>query len=188
MPSQPSPSRPARPDGRVRAPADDDRNRGGRRGRDDRLVEVEVRAVEADRRAGQQLANDDQALIHSLAPRRRVHPAHRDLVTVLAAYPDPQYQPSGSELGKVSQLAGHQHGMAQRQQVNTDVDGQRRMEHRQRRGLYEAVESQAEEAHVVAAADVVDARLPGLRQNVPGRGRIPAGQQGNRREHAHPGG
>jgi len=62
------------------------------------------------------------------------------------------------------------------------------MEHRQRGGLHEAVESEAEEADMVAAADIVDARLPGLRQKVPGHGRVPAGQQGDRREHANSGG
>ena len=48
--------------------------------------------------------------------------------------------------------------MTQRQQVHTRHDGQRRVQHRQRGGLQETVQAGAdEEAHVVAAADVVDA-------------------------------
>ena len=102
--------------------------------------------------------------------------------------PTPKTSRAGSELGEVSELAGHQHGMAQRQQVNADVDGQRRMQHRQRRGLHEAVEpAAAKEAYVVAAADIVDARVRDLRQELPS-GLLVLLEQAKRREHANPGG
>src|SRR5690242_18514477 len=110
--TEPAIAQPTRPpDRRVRTPADDDRNRDGRRGRDDRLVQVEERAVEAHRATVEQPAEDGQALIHPAAARRRVHPAYRDLVAVLATYPNPKDKPSGSELGEVRQLAGYEHGM-----------------------------------------------------------------------------
>ena len=77
--------------------------------------------------------------------------------------------------------------MTQRQQVNAEVDGQHRMEHGQRRSLYQAIEPEAEEAHVVPAADIVDARLPHPGQIFPGGIRTPAEQAG-RREQTNPGG
>ena len=107
---------------------------------------------------------------------------------VLAADPGPEDEPAGGELSEVGQLAGHQDGMAQRQQVHAGVDRQRGVEHRQRRGLDEPVESQAgEEADVVSAADVVDAFLRGLRQE---RARCLRAllEQSERREHADPDG
>ena len=179
--AQPAITEPARaPDRRVGAAADDDGNRLGRRGGDDRFVEVEEPAVEGDRLTGQQLAHDREAFVHPLAPGRRVHPADRDLVAVLTAYPDPEDEPPGGEPGDVGELAGHQDGMAQRQQVHAGVDGQRGMKHRQRGGLHEPVEPQRRrKAHVVAAADVVDACLarpaPGMRGRSPGP--APAGRR-----------
>lgn len=155
--------------------------------RDDRVVQVEERAMEADRRTGQKLTKDGKALIQPLAPRCRVHSAHRDLVTILATHPNSEDEPARGEPCEVSEMAGHQHGMAQRQQVNTNVDRQCRMEHRQRRGLHEAVGPIAEEAHVVAAADIVDVGLPDLRQKFAGGCRIPV-EQAEWREHADPGG
>ena len=59
------------------------------------------------------------------------------------------------------------------------------MEQRQRGGLHEAVESCAREAHVVSAADMVDACLGGLRQKCP-RGLLPSLQQVEGREDADP--
>ena len=97
-------------------------------------------------------------------------------MAILATHADSEDEPSRSELGEVSELPRHQHRMAQRQQVNANVDGQRRMEHRQRRGLHEAVGADAEEAHVIAAADIVDARVRGLGQELPGSLWTPAEQ------------
>jgi hypothetical protein len=59
--------------------------------------------------------------------------------------------------------------MAQRQLVHAKVDRQGGMKHRQRRSLDEPVEPHAAEADVVAAADVVDACVLGLRQERAGR-------------------
>ena len=187
MPSQPSPSRPARLIAASERPPMMMGTGSGRRGGDDCFVKVEEPAVEGDRLAGQQLAHDGQAFIHPQAPGRRVHPADRDFVAILAAYPDAEDEPSGGEPGDVGQLAGHQDGMAQRQQVHAAVDGQRGVKHRQRRGLHEPVEPQAGETDVVAAADVVDAFLLGLRQECAGSLRALLEQPG-RREHADPGG
>jgi len=117
MPSQPSPSRPARRIATSERPPDDDGHRLGWRRGDDRLIEVEERAVEGDCLTGQQLAHDGEAFIHPPAPGRRVHAADRYFVAILTAYPGPEDQPPGGEPGDVGQLAGHQDGMAQRQQV-----------------------------------------------------------------------
>jgi hypothetical protein len=88
--TEPAIAQPTRPPDRlIRTTADDDRDRDRRRRRDNHLVQVEKRAVEAHRATIQQLADDGQALIHPPASRRRVHPAYRDLVAVLATYPDP---------------------------------------------------------------------------------------------------
>ncbi len=76
--------------------------------------------------------------------------------------------------------------MAQRQQVHAAVDGQCGMEQRQRGGLHEPVEPCTGKAHVVSAADMVDARLGGPRQECPGSLRALLQQAGGR-EHAHPG-
>ena len=142
--------------------------------------------MEGDRLTGQQLAHDGEAFIHPPAPGRRVHPAHRDFAAILAAYPGPEDEPPGGEPGKVGQLAGHQDGMTQRQQVHTAVDGQRGMKHRQRGGLHQPVEPRAGETDVVAAADVIDARLCGLREECAGSLRALL-EQTERREHADPG-
>src|SRR6185437_15642837 len=55
------------------------------------------------------------------------------------------------------------------------------------RGLHQAIEPEAEEAHVVAAADIVDARISHPGQILHG-GIPPLVEQARRREHAHPGG
>jgi hypothetical protein len=107
-------------------------------------------------------------------------------VAVLATDPDTEDEPPRSQALDVRELAGHQDGMAQRQQVHAGVDRQRGMKRRQRGGLHEPVEPHAgEEAHVIAAADMVDARLGGLRQERP-RGSWAMPEQVERRKHAHP--
>ena len=59
------------------------------------------------------------------------------------------------------------------------------MQHRQRRGLHQPIEPEAEEADVVAAADIVDAGISHLGQIL--HGGIPAlVEQARRREHADP--
>ena len=141
--------------------------------------------MEADRLTGQQLPRDGEAFIHPLSPGRRVYPADRDLVAVLAAYPGPEDEPPGGEPGDVGELAGHQDGMAQRQQVHAAVDGQRGMKHRQCRGLHQPVEPHPGEAHVVAAANVVDAFFADVRQEGAGGLRALLQQAGGR-EHADP--
>jgi len=93
---------------------------------------------------------------------------------------------AGTRQDRAAGAAGDQDGMAQRQQIHAGVHGQRGMQHGQRRGLDEAVEPQAgEEAHVVAAADVVDARVADLRQKGAGGLRAPL-EQAVGREHADP--
>ena len=107
-------------------------------------------------------------------------------MAVFVTHPDPEDEAPGSDPVYVRELAGHEDGMAQRQQVHAAVDRQRGMEHGQRGGLHEPVEPCAGEAHVVSAADMADARVPGLRQECPGSLRAPF-QQVEGREHAHPG-
>lgn len=60
------------------------------------------------------------------------------------------------------------------------------MKHRQCGGLHEAVEPDAGEAHMVSAADMVDARLIGLRQERASNLRTLL-EQAEGREHADPG-
>jgi SAM-dependent methyltransferase len=110
----------------------------------------------------------------------------RTVVAVLAAYPGPKDESAGGEPSEIGQLTGYQDGMAQRQLVHAKVDRQRGMKHRQHRSLDEPVEPHAAaEADVVAAADVVDACVLGLRQERAGRLRTLL-QQAERREHADP--
>jgi hypothetical protein len=66
--------------------------------------------VEAARLAGQELAHDGEAFVHPQAPGRWVHPADRDFVAVLTAYPDPEGEPPGSDPVDVGELAGHEMG------------------------------------------------------------------------------
>jgi hypothetical protein len=140
-----------------------------------------------DRFTGQQLTHDSEAFIHPQATGRRVHPADRDFAAILAADPDAEDEPSRGDTGKVGQLAGHQDGMTQRQQVHAGVDGERRMKHRQRGGLHQPVEPHAAgETDVVAAADMVDAFVLGLRQERVSRLRALL-KEPERREHADPG-
>jgi hypothetical protein len=107
-------------------------------------------------------------------------------VPVLAADAHAEGQPPGREALKIRELPGHQDRMAQRQQVQAAGDPQRGSQRGQGRGLHEPVEAQAsDEAHVVAAADMVDAGLADAGQERPGGGRIPA-QQVEGREHADP--
>ena len=80
-------------------------------------------------------------------------------MSVLTADADSEDQAPGSELRDVGELASDQDGMPQRQQVEAGVDRQRRVQHRQCRRLDEPVESLAAKAHMVRAADMVDAGL-----------------------------
>src|SRR5215471_17670939 len=106
---------------------------------------------------------------------------------VLAAYSDPEDKPPGSELVDIGELAGDQDGMAQRQQVHAAVDRQGGMKHRQGGRLYEPVESEAgEEAHMVCAADMVNAGRADLLQERP-RGMRVMLKQAEGREHADTG-
>jgi hypothetical protein len=83
--------------------------------------------------------------------------------------------------------AGDQDRMAQRQEVDAGVDGQRRVQHRKPGGLHEPVEPEAgDETDVVSAADVVDAFLCGLREERAGRLGALLEQTGGR-EDANPG-
>ena len=76
--------------------------------------------------------------------------------------------------------------MAQRQQVQAAIDGQRGVRHRQRGGLHEPVEPQAGETNVVTAADVIDACLIDPGQECAGSLRALL-EQAEGREHADPG-
>ena len=123
-----------------------------------------------DRLAGQQLAHDGEALIHPQAPGRRVYPAAGDFVAILAAYPNAESEPPRRDLGDVRQLAGYQDGVTQRQQVHAGRNREGGVQHRQRGGLQQPVESRPdEETDMVAAADVVDAFPLSLRQERAGR-------------------
>ena len=122
-----------------------------------RVIEIEELAVEGCPFAGAELAQHGEALLHSSPARRGIDAAHLDLVAILAPDPHAEDQASGRELVDVGQLAGDEDGMTQRQQVHTRHDRQRRMQHRERGGLEEPVQTDAdEEADVVAAAHVVD--------------------------------
>jgi hypothetical protein len=100
--AQPAITQPSRaPDRHVGAPADDEGNRLGRRGGNDRLIELEEGAVEGGRLTGQQLAHHGQAFVHPQAPGRRIHPADRDLMAVLAAYPGPKDESARGEPSEI---------------------------------------------------------------------------------------
>jgi hypothetical protein len=108
-------------------------------------------------------------------------------VTVLSADAHPEGQPPGREPLEVRELPGHQDWMAQRQQVQAARDPQRGVQRDQRRGLQEPVVAQAcDEAHMVGAADMIDARRRDLVQEGPGGDWNPVQQIGGR-EHADPG-
>jgi len=105
-------------------------------------------------------------------------------MAILTADPGPEDEPARGDPGDVGELARHQHGMAQRKQVHAGMDGQHGMQHRQRGRLHQPVEPHpAEEAHMVPAADVVDAGRRHPRQVGPGclRGLL---EQAQGREHA----
>ena len=86
--------------------------------------EREELAVEGDRRAFAEAAQDLQAFVHPASTRLRVHAADLDLVGVLAADPDAQREPAGCELRERGELAGDRNRMTQRQQVERDVHRQ----------------------------------------------------------------
>src|SRR5207344_759553 len=92
------------PDRRIRATADDDGDRLGRRGGYDHVVQVEERAVERHRLSGQKLAHDGEAFVHPPAPAGRVHSAGRDLVAILTANPGPEDEPARGDPGDVGEL------------------------------------------------------------------------------------
>ncbi len=186
--AQPAVTEPTRPPDRgVGTAADDDGNGGGRCRCDDRVLEVEELAVEGDRLAGQELTHDGEAFVHPQAPGCRVDAADRDFVAILATDADAEDKPSGSDPVDVGELPGHMDGMAQRQQVHAGMDRQRRMEHRKRGGLQEPVEPNArKEAHMIPAANMVDARVTQLPQEHPGSlGALL--EHSERRKHANPG-
>jgi hypothetical protein len=141
--------------------------------------------VKGDRCARQELAQDGEAFVHPQTPGGWVHPADRDFAAVLTAYPDSEGEPPGSDPVDVCELAGHEDGMAQRQQVDAAVDGQCGMEHCQRGGLHEPIEPYAGKTHMVSASDMVDARLADPRQECPGGLRALL-EQVEGREHADP--
>ena len=128
MPSQPSPSRPARLTAASERPptmigigsAGAGEMTASSRSKN---VPWKVTAFPVSK-----LAHDGEAFVHPPAPARRVHPADRDLVAILTADPDPEDQPPGGDPGDVGELARHQDGMAQRQQVHAGVDRQRGMQ------------------------------------------------------------
>jgi hypothetical protein len=184
--AQPAIAEPAcPPDRHVGAAVDDDGNGRGMCGGDERLIKVEELAMEGDRCARQELANDGEAFLHPQPSGGRVHPADRGFVAVLTTHPDTEDEAPRSDPVDICELPGHQDGMTQRQQVHAAEDGQCGMEHGQRGGLHEPVEPCAGEAHVVSAADMVDARLPGPRQQCPSS--LPAPfQQVEGRKHADP--
>jgi hypothetical protein len=99
----------------VRASTHDNGNRRVRRREHERLLEVEVVAATGDRLAGEQRPQHGKALIGPTPASRRVDPADLALVAVLAAHAHTQRQPPRGKLGGGGELAGDQHGMAQRQ-------------------------------------------------------------------------
>ena len=96
----------------VRASSDDDRDGWLRRGQDQRFVQVEELAVVSDRCARQQRPKDAQGLVHAASAGTGIDAADLELVRVLAADADAEYEPAGVPLGHGRELTGHQHRMA----------------------------------------------------------------------------
>jgi hypothetical protein len=135
--------------------ADDERDRrvGGRP--ELRALEGEELAGMGDLLAGEEAAQQSERLVHPTPPGPRVHATGRDLGAVVAADAEPETQAPGGELGEREELACHQEGVAQDEQVHREVDveiarGQ------DRGGVDQSIVAHAAvEHHVVTDPDVV---------------------------------
>ena len=159
--SQPAVTEPTGPaHRRVGSASDDDRYRFRRGGKNQRIVKAEELAVEADRRAVGQRAQDLQRLVHATSDGSRVHTTDFELVRILTTNPDAECQPARRQLGDAGELPRHQHGVPQRQQVQRYIARQLRKTGQHRGGIDQRVRPGADmKADVVADAHVVDRRL-----------------------------
>ena len=114
---------------------DDDRDRWLRCGQDQGFVHVEELAVVGDRCSGEQGPQDAQRFVHAAPPGAWVDTADLELVRVLAADSDAEGEPAGVPLRHGGELSGHQHGMAQRQQIHRDERARARARRRVRGSL-----------------------------------------------------
>ena len=107
--------------------------------------------------AAQELADHGEALVHPLAPCRRVDAADLHLVAILSADAHAEDEATRPETLHVGELAGDEDRVAQRQEVDPGVHGESRIERGDHPCVQEPVEAGAgEEADMVTAADVVE--------------------------------
>jgi hypothetical protein len=106
-------------------------------------------------------------------------------MAILAAHADPEREAAGSEPVDVGELASHEYGVTQGEEVHAAVDRHCRVEHGHRGRLYKPVEPNAGETHVISAADMIDTGVASARQECPGHLRALC-QQVEGREHADP--
>src|SRR5262249_37064535 len=108
----------------LRSSADDQRYPWRRRGENQRVIEREELALERDRGAVGEAAQDSKTFVHPASTRLGVHTADLDLVRVLAADSDAEREPAGCKLCDRRELPRDRDRMAQRQEVEPDVHWQ----------------------------------------------------------------
>ena len=79
-------------------------------------------AGDIDGLAAEQGPHDGEALVHAPPPCSGVDAADLELVGVLATEPDTEEEATRREGGKVSHLAGHGDGVAEREQIDRAGD------------------------------------------------------------------
>ena len=103
----------------------------------------------------EQRAKDAQGFVHAASPSTWIDAADLELVRVLAADTNPECEPAGVALGDGRELTGHQHGMAEGEEVHRDERSERGVGCELVGRPDEPVEAGADdEADVVAAHDM----------------------------------
>jgi hypothetical protein len=121
---------------------------------------VKELAREVDGPSTEQRAEQRQTLVHASSSRARVDAGEFDLPAVVAADAYSEHQTAASILPERRELARDRHPMTKRKQVQPEVNVERVVEREERRVVHEAVPPGAVvEAHVVAAVNVIEARI-----------------------------
>ena len=108
--------------------------------------------------ARQKPAEDGEGVVHAPAPGGGIDAATLDLVAILAPHAHAEHEAAGRQVGEVGDLAGDGHRVSQGEEVDGEVDGETGFESGEDGGADHAVEADAaEERHVVACADVIEA-------------------------------
>ena len=106
---------------------------------------------------GEQRPKDAQGFVHAAPASTGIDAADLELVRVLATDTDAEGEPAGVPLGHRRELTGHQHGMAQGQQIHRHERSQRGFGGELVGRADEPVEAGADdEADVVAAHDMIE--------------------------------